>query len=69
MSGETMYQRGDLVWCRIEAGEWRCGIVTDVFTAPMTGREVVVVGGTGYYAADTDTLPDTTVAEPQSIRA
>jgi hypothetical protein len=66
---ETLYQRGDLVWVRLEAGEWRRGIATDVFVAPITGREVVVVGGQGYYADD-DVIADPAITpDPQSLRA
>jgi len=56
VSAPTIYDRGDLVWCRLENKQWRKGIVTDVFRAPVTGLEVVVVGGEGYYA-DSDVLP------------
>jgi hypothetical protein len=62
----TMYLRGDLVWVR-KHGQWERGIATDVFTG-CTGREVVVVGGDGYYADD-DVVADIAVAvEPQSRR-
>jgi len=65
----TTYDRGDLVWCRQKNQQWREGIVTDVFRAPITNREVVVVGGEGYYA-DRDVIGDFgEVPEPQSIRA
>jgi hypothetical protein len=64
---ETMYERGDTVWCRIASGQWERGIVTDVFVAPLTGVEVVVVNGRGYYA-DADVVADTPT-EPQSLRA
>lgn len=68
MSEPTIYDRGDLVWCRIEFGTWKRGIVTDVFRAPITMREVVVVGGDGFYSDDV--MPDTgDVPEPQSLRA
>lgn len=65
---EMLYQRGDLVWCRMPSGQWARGIITDVFTAPMTGREVVVVNGSGFYADD-DVIADTETAESQSLRA
>lgn len=69
MTAETLYQRGDLVWVRLEAGEWRRGIVTDVFVGPASGREVVVVHGDGYFA-DEDVCPDPVItAEPQPLRA
>ena len=68
MSEPTIFDRGDLVWCRTDFGEWRRGIVTEAFRAPITGREVVVMGGTGYYSDDV--MPDTgDVPEPQSARA
>jgi hypothetical protein len=67
----TIFDRGDLVWCLVSAGYWKRGIVTDVFRAPITNREVVVVGGDGYYVDDV--MPDTgegmPVPEPQSLRA
>jgi hypothetical protein len=69
---DTLFQRGDLVWCRTDERMWVRGIVTDVFLAPVTGREVVVVHGTGYYTEDV--VPDpgkdlSVVPEPQSLRA
>ena len=71
---ETLFQRGDLVWCRTEQGMWQRGITTDVFVAPVTGREVVVVRGVGYYTDDVvpdtgETLPTMDAPEPQSLRA
>lgn len=64
---DTMFQRGDLVWCRVEHGFWKRGIVTDCFRAPITQHEVVVVGGDGYYSDDV--MPDTgDVPEPGSLR-
>lgn len=62
------YQRGDLVWVR-RPHEWVRGIATDVFTAPVSERLVVVVGGEGYYA-DTDVVPDEQVADvaPESLK-
>jgi hypothetical protein len=56
MSEPTIYDRGDLVWVRLPERQWQRGIVTDVFRAPITKREVVVVNGSGYYADD-DVVP------------
>lgn len=66
---ETTFQRGDLVWCRTDRGHWQRGIVTDVFTGPLSKREVVAMGGDGYYTDDV--MPDPgegAVPEPQSLR-
>ena len=63
----TIFQRGDLVWTRIEQGYWERGIVTDVFIALVTGKEVVVVHGDGFYAEDV--MPDTgDVPEQQALK-
>lgn len=65
---ETEYQRGDLVFVRREDC-WERGIITDVFRGDVTGVEVVVVGGNGYYA-ETHVFPVPVEAvEPQSLRA
>jgi len=67
----TYFHRGQLVTCRQENGTWRQGIATDVFRAPITGQEVVVMGGDGYYTDDVrevDGLAVRIVPEPQSLR-
>lgn len=63
----TDFNRGELVNVR-KNGYWLTGIVTDVFTAPVTGQEVVVVGGDGYYVEDVSRI-GWTIPEPQSLRA
>lgn len=68
----TQFQRGQLVTCRQENGTWRQGIATDVFRGPVTGQEVVVMGGDGYYVEDVrevDGIMVRIVPEPQSLRA
>lgn len=66
---DTRFQRGDLVWCRTDEGMWVRGLVTDVFVAPVTGREVVVTHGTGYYTDDVVPDPGEAPApEPQALR-
>lgn len=47
--------------------EWRVGIITDLFLAPITGGWVFVVGGCGYYEHEIRTLDQET--ELHSVRA
>lgn len=55
----AQHEMGDTIQVRHTYGlttpEWREGIVTDKFLAPMTGTWVYVVAGCGYYESETRT--------------
>jgi len=72
------YHRGERVYVRhtygLTAPEWRLGIITDLFVAPITGEWVYVVAGSGYYehevrADDERRDGDGTLNAPRSLRA
>lgn len=50
---EPTFSHGARVMVRHTYGltnpEWRAGIITEMFVAPITGTWVYVVGGNGYY--------------------
>jgi hypothetical protein len=49
----AVYCKGERVYVRHTYGltqpEWRTGIITEVFLAPITNTYVIVVAGNGYY--------------------
>lgn len=51
MSGERVYAVGEHVEVQHAAsGHWIPGVITEVFTGPLSGTPVYVVGDYGYYA-------------------
>lgn len=50
---DGIYIVGERVYVRhtygLTAPEWRSGIITEAFIAPITGEYVYVVAGCGYY--------------------
>ena len=73
----STYHRGERVYVRHTYGltspEWRLGIITDLFVAPITGEWVYVVAGSGYYEHevrpdDERRDADGSLIEPRSLR-
>ena len=72
MIQRAFYCKGERVNVRhsygLTAPEWRTGIITEMFIAPITNTYVYVVAGNGYYEHEVRTWEDLP-AEPQSLRA
>ena len=72
MSPSPIYSRGERIFVRHTYGltspEWREGIITDLFVAPVTRTYVYVVAGCGYYEHEVRSWEDIPVPEPQSLR-
>lgn len=67
---DATYQCGDKVYYRATAGVyWKQGVIVDMFPAPVSGRFVYVIDGSGYYEGQIGGIVEEPITQPGSVKA